>query len=102
MWHQLLDKPDSYEETSCTAIFTLAIARAVRKGWLPKAFKTYAVKGWNAVAQHISKDGVVTGICRGTEIGDSEQFYRDRKTIDNDPRGLGAVMMAGIEMTNLN
>ena len=33
MWHQLLDKPDSYPETSCTAMFVIAIARGVNRGW---------------------------------------------------------------------
>ena len=32
MWHQVLDHPESYEETSCTAMFILAIARGVRNG----------------------------------------------------------------------
>ena len=32
LWHQLLDKNDSYLETSCSAMFVYAIARAVNKG----------------------------------------------------------------------
>ena len=34
-WHQLLDRPDSYLETSATAMYTFAIARGVNRGWLP-------------------------------------------------------------------
>jgi unsaturated rhamnogalacturonyl hydrolase len=101
MWHQLLNRKDSYEETSCTALFTLAIARGVRKGWLPKDFKKYAVNGWNAVKSMVDADGTVHGICRGTEIGFDETFYMDRPTIDHDPRGLGAVITAGVEMSKL-
>jgi unsaturated rhamnogalacturonyl hydrolase len=100
-WHQVLTRPDSYEETSCTAMFALAMARGVRKGWLNKSFKQPALKAWNAVAGKIEANGVVQGICRGTEIGFDEQFYFDRKTIDNDPRGLGAVISAGIEISKL-
>ncbi|CAN5778299.1 hypothetical protein BH11BAC3_BH11BAC3_36420 [soil metagenome] len=102
MWHQVLDNTKSYEETSCTAMFTLAMARGISNGWLSKKFKKYALKGWDAVANHITPDGIVHGICRGTEIGANEQFYIDRKTIDNDPRGLGAVITAGIEISKLN
>ncbi|MEO8110243.1 MAG: glycoside hydrolase family 88 protein [Ginsengibacter sp.] len=101
MWHQVLDNTESYEETSCTAMFTLAIARGVRNGWLSKKYKEYALKGWNAVADHITADGIVHGICRGTEIGADDQFYMNRKTIDNDPRGLGAVITAGVEISKL-
>ncbi|MCG2615869.1 glycoside hydrolase family 88 protein [Terrimonas sp. NA20] len=100
-WHQLLTRPDSYRETSCTAMFALAMARGVRKGWLNKSFKKNALKAWEAVASKIDDSGVVHGICRGTEIGMDEQFYLDRKTIDNDPRGLGAVITAGIEIAKL-
>jgi rhamnogalacturonyl hydrolase YesR len=101
MWRQVLNNPNSYEETSCTAMFTLAIARGVSNGWLSKKYKEYASKGWNAVVNHVTTDGIVHGICRGTEIGDDEQFYMNRKTIDNDPRGLGAVITAGIEISKL-
>lgn len=100
-WHQVLTRPDSYKETSCTAMFALAMARGVRKGWLNKSFKQPALKAWDAVAGKIDANGVVHGICRGTEIGFDEQFYFDRKTIDNDPRGLGAVITAGIEIAKL-
>ena len=101
LWRQLLDKPDSYEETSCTAMFTLAIARGVRNGWLSGKYRRKALLGWEGVCKNIAPGGIVHGICRGTEIGMDEQFYRDRKTIDNDPRGLGAVITAGIEISAL-
>jgi rhamnogalacturonyl hydrolase YesR len=100
-WHQVLTRSDSYEETSCTAMFALAMARGVRKGWLNKSFRQPALRAWNAVARKIDNNGIVHGICRGTEIGLDEQFYLDRKTIDNDPRGLGAVISAGIEIAKL-
>ena len=34
-WHQLMDRTDSYGETSATAMFTFAIARGVNRGWIP-------------------------------------------------------------------
>ena len=101
MWRQVLNNPNSYEETSCTAMFTIAIARGINKGWLNKKYKVAAIKGWNAVAANITSQGIVHGICRGTEIGADDQFYMSRKTIDNDPRGLGAVITAGIEISKL-
>ena len=100
-WHQVLTRPDSYKETSCTAMFALAMARGVRCGWLDKSFKPIALKAWNAVASKIDTNGIVHGICRGTEIGAEEQFYIDRTTIDSDPRGLGAVITAGVEIAKL-
>ena len=34
LWHQMLDKPDSYLETSASAIFVYSIARAINRGWI--------------------------------------------------------------------
>ncbi len=35
VWKQVLDHPELWEETSCTAMFSYAIARGVNRGWLP-------------------------------------------------------------------
>ncbi len=43
MWHQLIDEPASYKETSGTAMFTYAMLVGVKHGWLDK--KTHA--GWH-------------------------------------------------------
>lgn len=101
MWLQILNRPDAYPETSCTAIFTLAMAKGVRKGWLDPSYKVHALHAWTAISQRIEADGTVHGICRGTEIGPDATFYLNRKTIDQDPRGLGAVITAGLEISRL-
>jgi rhamnogalacturonyl hydrolase YesR len=98
LWHQVLDHPKTYLETSGSAMFVLAIARGVREGWLPESYREKAERGWRGISGRISDNGIVTGICRGTPIGHTVQFYEDRSTFDNDPRGLGAVIQAGIEM----
>ena len=100
MWHQVLNHPESYEESSCTAMFILGIARGINNGWLNKSYSEYALKGWNALSKKID-NGIVHGICRGTGMGDNLEFYFNRPTLDNDPRGLGAVITAGIEISKL-
>lgn len=101
MWHQVLNHPESYEETSCTAMFVLAMARGVRNGWLDSKYRDAALRGWEGVKSKISEDGAVHGICRGTGIGWDLDFYFKRQTFDHDPRGLGAVITAGIEIAKL-
>ncbi len=98
MWHQVLDHPETYEETSCTAMFSLSLARGVRNEWLKEEYREDALEGWKAVANKIAEDGTVEGICRGTEIGETIEFYNARKTFDHDPRGLGAMINAGTEI----
>ena len=101
MWHQVLDHPESYEESSCTAMFVLGMARGVQNGWLADDFRTMAIRGWQALEKKIDEDGTVHGICRGTGIGYDLDFYFNRDTFDHDPRGLGAVMTAGLEVAKL-
>ncbi|MCP4311295.1 MAG: hypothetical protein GY790_08540 [Bacteroidetes bacterium] len=101
MWHQVLDHPDTWEESSCTAMFTLGMARGARLGWLKKEYGEKALKGWNALQDKIKEDGTVVDICRETGIGDDVDFYEQRKRFDHDPRGLGAMITAGCEISLL-
>lgn len=101
MWHQVLDHPETFEETSCTAMFTLGLARGVRLGWLDTSYTEQALRGWKALQDKIRTDGTVTDICRGTGIGDDVEFYENRKRFDHDPRGLGAMLTAGVEISLL-
>ena len=82
-------------------MYVLAIARGIREGWLPGSFRENAERGWKGISSRIREEGIISGICRGTPIGHTVQFYEDRDTFDNDPRGVGAVIQAGIEMEML-
>lgn len=101
MWNQLLDDTATYEESSATAIFTLAIARAVRHNWIDKSFARFAFKGWEGLARQFDSDGVIHGICRSMSISNDPAAYATRATADNDPRGLGAVFTAAAEIAAL-
>lgn len=98
MWHQILDKPESFKETSCTAMFIIGILRGIDNGWIEKKYKDNAMMAWDELKTKITKDGTVKDICRGTGIGYDLEFYFNRKRFDNDPRGLGAILTATAEM----
>lgn len=102
LWHQLLDKEDSYLESSCTAMFVYSIARAVNQGWIDKRYASIAIKGWEGLKAHkIQLDGQVKDICVGTGIEDNLVFYYERPARLNEKHGLGAVIDAGIEIIKL-
>jgi rhamnogalacturonyl hydrolase YesR len=100
LWHQLLDKPDSYLETSCSAMFVYAVARAVHKGILDKRYYTIALRGWEGLMSKIRTDGQIEGVCTGTPIGDDLIFYYKRPAPLNDVHGIGPVILAGTEILN--
>ena len=102
LWHQLIDKPDSYLESSATAMFVYGVAKAVKRGWINNSYAGIATNGWKGLEQKIQPDGQVQDICIGTGIEDNIRFYYDRPTLLNDIHGLGAVLLAGTEMVKLN
>jgi rhamnogalacturonyl hydrolase YesR len=102
-WHQVLDNPDTYLETSATAMFVRAFAEGIRNGWLPRnEYLEATQRGWKAVAGQVRDDGMVEGIVRGTPIFYSDDEYENQPTRLNDPRGLGAVLYAAASMEKLD
>ncbi|MCG6912388.1 glycoside hydrolase family 88 protein [bacterium BMS3Abin03] len=101
LWHQLLDKEDSYLETSCSAMFTYAIARAVNKGYIDKRYSSIAEKGWEGIITKIHPEGQIEGVCTGTVVSDNLVDYYNRPTPINDIHGIGTVLLAGSEVIHL-
>ncbi len=101
MWHQLLDKTDSYLETSATAMFTFAIARGVNRGWLPPMYAPVAQTGWQAIASRVRGDGRIEGICVSTTAAYDAVYYYNRPTDLGAMQGYGPVLMAGAEVITM-
>jgi len=102
LWHQILDKTDSYLESSCSAMFTYCIARAVNQKWIDDRYASIALTGWEGLKENkIQLDGQVKDICVGTGIEDNLVFYYKRPARLNEKHGLGAVIDAGIEVIKL-
>ncbi len=101
-WHQLMDRNDSYHETSATAIFTYCIAHGVNMGWIDaRAYGPAAVLGWNAVQTKVNNQGQVEGTCVGTGMAFDPAFYYHRPVNIAAAHGYGPVIMAGAEMLKL-
>ena len=100
LWHQLLDKEDSYEEITGTSMFVFGMARGVKAGWLNNDYIYIAQQGLKGIMSKITPEGDVTSICVGTGIMPSLQYYYTRPTQENDPMGEGPVLRALIEMIN--
>lgn len=98
-WHQLIDKNDTYLETSATAIYAYSIARAINRGYIDKAaFSPVAMLAWNAVSTKVNEKGHVIGTCVGTGMGFDPAFYYYRPINVYAAHGYGPVMLAGAEI----
>lgn len=101
-WHQLLDRNDSYLETSATAIYAYCIAKAINKGWLDaKAYAPMSILAWNAVTTKVNDKGQVEGTCVGTGMAFDPAFYYYRPTNVYAAHGYGPVLLAGAEIIKL-
>jgi rhamnogalacturonyl hydrolase YesR len=101
-WHQLLDREDSYLETSATAIYAYSMARAVDQGWIdPVAYGPVALLAWNAVSTRVNVRGQVEGTCVGTGMAFDPTFYYYRPTSPFAAHGYGPVLLAGAEVVRL-
>jgi len=101
MWHELLDRTDSYLETSASAMFTFALARGVNRGWLSPIYAPVAQTGWQAVATHVRPSGETDDICVGTTAAYDATYYYHRPTDVTAMQGYGPVLMAGAEVLTM-
>jgi rhamnogalacturonyl hydrolase YesR len=101
LWRQLLDKTDSYLETSASAMFTFAIARGVNRGWLTPVWAPVAQAGWQALATRVHPDGRIEGICVGTTAAYDAVYYYNRPAELGAMQGYGPVLMAGAEVIRM-
>jgi unsaturated rhamnogalacturonyl hydrolase len=93
LWHQLIDKPDSWPETSGSAMFTFAFVTGVKNGWLDAtAYGPAARKAWLALVGYLDADANLREVCVGTNKSDTEQFYHDRPRATGDLHGQAPML----------
>ncbi len=115
LWYQVLDqgdREDNYLEATASSMFSYALLKAVRKGYLGSEYKDIAVKGYNGILSQLIKnnaDGTIslTKCCAVAGLGGTPyrdgtyKYYVSEKVRDNDPKGVGPFIMASLEMNNL-
>lgn len=106
LWHQVLTDSDSYEETSCTAMFIYAFCRGLRNGWLSDKVKGYievCSKGIKGIIKNcIDQKGNVYGVCQGSGYSFTPLYYKEDLTWTlNDTHGIGIVLLAIAEYHEL-
>jgi unsaturated rhamnogalacturonyl hydrolase len=102
LWHQMIDRNDSYLETSASAMFTYVIAHAVNQGWVsPTTYGSIAQAGWAGLSTRITDKGQVEGTCVGTTLASDMVYYYHRPTSADALHGYGPTLMAGAEIIKL-
>jgi unsaturated rhamnogalacturonyl hydrolase len=102
LWHQMLDRNDSYLETSATAMFVYGIAHAINQGWIsPTTYGSIAQAGWAGLVTRVTSTGQVAGTCVGTTFASDQVYYYNRPASVYAMHGYGPTLLAGAEMIQL-
>ncbi len=112
LWYQVLDqgtREGNYHEATASSMFTYALLKATRKGYIGEEYKAIAVKAYNGILENLIKDNgdgtiSLTKCCSVAGLGGnpyrdgSYEYYISEPVRDNDPKGVGPFIMASLEM----
>lgn len=112
LWYQVLDKgteTGNYLEASGSCMFVYTLAKSVRNGYLPASYIEVAEKGYKGIQDRFIKtdasglvnlEGTVSvaGLGGNPYRDGSYQYYLSEKVVTNDPKGVGALLLATTEM----
>jgi unsaturated rhamnogalacturonyl hydrolase len=103
MWRQLLDKSDSFLESSCTAMFTYGFAKAINMGWISDIYTSIALRGWEGLVKEcIAATGYLDKVTTGFNFKQDLPYYYNVPIEPGGDHGIGAAIYAGIEIYKLN
>jgi unsaturated rhamnogalacturonyl hydrolase len=116
LWKDILnyngpDKEKNYFEASASSQFVYTIAKGVRKGYLPASKISIAQKGYKGIIGRfiMYENGQynlygtvkVSGLGGNPYRDGSFDYYMSEPVIMNDPKGMGAFLLAANEMEML-
>jgi unsaturated rhamnogalacturonyl hydrolase len=93
MWRQLIDHPESWPESSCTAMFTFAMITGVKNGWLKdKSYARAARKGWLGLVSYLDENAGLREVCEGTNKKNDINYYLNRGRNTGDLHGQAPLL----------
>ena len=112
LWYEVLDKggkKGNYLEASASCMFVYALAKAVRLGYLPANYLGAAQTGYREITTkfietettgQVNLKGTVSvaGLGGNPYRDGSFEYYLSEKVVTNDPKGVGAFLLASNEI----
>lgn len=112
LWYQITNKGNidgNYPETSASAMFAYSFAKGVNKGYLPKRFTKTATKAFDGILKgfitvdangdvHLSSISQSIGLGGKPFRDGSNKFYTDFKTSTDNSIGVGAFILAALQL----
>ncbi len=130
VWYQVMDSPQregNYLESTCSAMFTYALLKAYRKGYVGSTYREAGIKAYRGIINHFIRVNAdqslsLTQCCAVAGLGPgvsekvlkaapkvkenrrrdgSFEYYLSEPIRDNDAKGVGPFIWASLEMEML-
>jgi len=93
LWGQLIDHPESFRETSGSAMFGYAMQVGVKRGLLPRRPYGKAVeRAWKGLGKYLNEDGTLREVCVGTGQSTDINHYLTRPRVAGDLHGQAPLL----------
>jgi len=113
LWYQVLDQGNrkgNYLEATASSMFTYALLKASRKGYISNDFKAIAIKAYDGILTNLIRDNgdgtiSLTKCCSVAGLGGnpyrdgSYEYYIKEPVRPDDPKGVGPFIMASLEFS---
>jgi unsaturated rhamnogalacturonyl hydrolase len=112
LWWQVMDqggRKGNYLEATASTMFVYSMAKGVNRGYLSEKYVPAILKGYSGIIEHLIKpDGKrisLTQCCSVAGLGfgrnGSYEYYLSEPVVENDLKGVGPFILAGIELQTL-
>ena len=115
LWYQVMDRGGengNYFESSAACMFVYALAKGARNGYLPASYMKTAKDGYRGILKEFVKTDAtgrlnlegtvaVAGLGGNPYRDGSYEYYVNEKVVTNDPKGIGAFLLAATEMESV-
>ncbi|SDD14072.1 glycoside hydrolase family 88 protein [Niabella drilacis] len=111
MWYDIADLPQrkpNYTESSATAMLAYTLAKGARRGYIARAYQANAKKAFDGLVRNkltqsngfTNLEGTVSvsGLGGKPYRDGSFGYYMQEKVVQNDPKGMGAFILAANEI----
>ncbi|MGV8982019.1 glycoside hydrolase family 88/105 protein [Clostridium sp.] len=115
VWYQVLDsekRKGNYLEASASCMILYAMAKGAKKGYLPASWFDIAKTTYKGIIEefitvtaeglvNLNKTCMVAGLGGEGKRDGTYEYYISEPIITNDPKGIGAFILAAAEMIDL-
>lgn len=112
VWYDIVDlgtRKGNYLESSASSMFVFGLAKSLRKGYIRSSFQKYLDRGYQGIVKEfisvagdnrvdLNKTVQVSGLGGKKYRDGSFAYYMSEPVVTNDPKGIGAFILAASEV----